>query len=320
MRKFFFCLILVASTFLHVVSRAQQLTATIIGSGAPAYNEHRANASVLISQGHTQILVDMGNGTQINLHKLGVDTRSLSALLFTHHHIDHNQEFIPLLIRSLLGRHEFKIIGPPNTVKLTETNLKLYTEDINYRMRRSNRKLSDRSNAFDARDIKGGESFKIDNINISTIKVPHSIHALAYRFDHNGRSIVVTGDMAYTDNLQALAKNADYMIIESGGMIMKNGRSRRRMRGARQGQGQQNWRAGRQSQGRPGGQRAQDRAHVNLHESSLMAKQANVKNLVYTHFGVGELDEEASLREIVKNYSGNVIFSKDLLVLNDKDK
>ncbi len=46
----------------------------------------------------------MGNGTQANLNKLGVNIRKLSALFFTHHHLDHNEEFVPIFIRSLLGK------------------------------------------------------------------------------------------------------------------------------------------------------------------------------------------------------------------------
>ena len=83
------------------------MTATIIGSGSPVHNENRASASVLVARGDTGILVDMGNGTQANLNRLGVDYRNLSALMFSHHHLDHNQEFVPLFIRSILGRHNF---------------------------------------------------------------------------------------------------------------------------------------------------------------------------------------------------------------------
>ena len=64
-----------------------QLSARIIGSGSPMFNVNRAGPSVLISANDTHILVDMGNGTQANLNKLGLKIRELSALFFTHHHI-----------------------------------------------------------------------------------------------------------------------------------------------------------------------------------------------------------------------------------------
>lgn len=304
-------ILILCSSLAHASMGSEHLTATIIGSGSPVYYEDRASASVLISKGDTHILVDMGNGTQANLNKLGVNASAFSALLFTHHHLDHNEEFVPIMVRSLLGRHDFTIIGPPNTVKLTESNLELYAEDIAYRLGRRGITLADRKSALTVRDIKGGESFDIGNIHVTTIEVPHTIHTVAYRFDYNGESIVITGDLTYSEALPKLAKNADFMIIDSGGMIMKGGRRGRRvMKGARR---NRNVQSGRRRSSRK-------RAHLNLHESSLLAKRANARNLVYTHFTPGEVDQEASLKEICKNYSGNVIFGEDLMVLSNAVK
>ena len=305
MKNLIIAVMVLASTLLNSASAAEQLTATIIGSGSPVHNENRASASVLISLGETRILLDMGNGAQANLAKAGVDIRQLSALFFTHHHLDHNEEFVPFLIRSLMGRHNFTIVGPPNTIKLTETNLDLYADDISYRLGKTKRSLADRQSAFTVRDIKGGESFTVDDIRISTVKVPHTAYAIAYRFDYQDQSIVVTGDLTYTKDLAKLAKNADFMIIDSGGMIMKASRANKRNkknlnRVAAAGKNKNSSRT---------------RAHLNLAESSLIARQANVKNLVYTHFSRGVIDKQASMQEIRSNYSANVIFAADLMLL-----
>jgi ribonuclease BN (tRNA processing enzyme) len=254
----------------------------------------------LISAGNSNVLVDMGNGTQANLNKLGVNPRNLSALLFTHHHLDHNEEFVPLFIRLLLGRDRYGIIGPPGTIQLAESNLRLYEEDISYRLGKTKRSLSDRKKALVLREVKGGESFAIGKIRASTLKVPHTIYTTAYRFDYEGRSIVVTGDLTYSENLPAFAQNADFMIIDSGGMIMNNG-----MRKSRDNKASGNKRGSR------------TRAHVNLDESSSMAEKGRVKNLVYTHFTAGDVDSEASLKQIRENYHGNVIFGQDLMIVGD---
>ncbi len=317
MKNFIILLIILSPTLVYPVSGNGQLIVTIIGSGSPIHNENRASASVLISKGSTRILIDMGNGAQANLYKLGVDIRKLSALLFTHHHLDHNEEFVPLLIRSLMGRHNFTIIGPPNTVKLTEASLKLYAEDIAYRLGKTQRTLADRQKAFIVRDIQGGESFDVGSIHVSTLKVPHAIHTIAYRFDYNSESIVITGDLTFSEDLPKLAKDADFMIIDSGGMIMIDGRGSRR--------GQKVFSQGTNVRGQGGdsGERVRTRRkrpHLNLHESSLLAKQANVRNLIYTHFTYGEIDQEASLKEIRKNYESNVIFGKDLMVISNDPK
>lgn len=306
MNGLIFGLVILSLTLVNVASGGERMTATIIGSGSPIYNENRASASVLISVGDTRVLVDMGNGTQANLFKLRVDIRELSSLLFTHHHLDHNEEFVPLLIRSLMGRHNFTIIGPPNTAKLTKAYLELYAEDISYRLGKTKRTLADRQKAVDVRDILGGESFNIGDISVSTIKVPHTIHAIAYRFDYDGQSIVITGDLTYSEDLPKLATDADFMIIDSGGMIMTGDRGKKQdMKKSLQGGG-----SGKNKK------TSRTRAHLNLAESSMLAKQAGVRYLVYTHFTSGEIDQEASLKEIRKNYSGNVIFGEDLMVIN----
>jgi len=68
-----------------------------------------------------------------------------------------------------MGRHNFTIVGPPGTVKLTKANLDLYTEDISYRMGKTKRTLADRQQAFDVRDIQGGESFTIEDIRVAAM-------------------------------------------------------------------------------------------------------------------------------------------------------
>ncbi len=302
----FSTLLLSTISLINMAKAADKLTATIIGSGSPIYNENRASASTLISAGNTHILVDMGNGTQANLNKLGFDPRDLSALVFTHHHLDHNEEFVPMFIRSLLGRNSFSIIGPPNTVKLTESNLALYNDDISYRLSKTKRTLAERKKSFDVRDLQGGESFKIDDILITTLQVPHTIHTIAYRFDYQGQSIIITGDLTYSDDLPTLAKNADFMIIDSGGMVMKDGRKKNKGKvGNKSDKNKDN-----------NNRKKKGNAHLNLAESSRMAKQANVKNLVYTHFNSTLVNTAASLKEIEKNYRGNVIFAEDLMVIN----
>ena len=174
MKKNIIILVVSFLVLLSVANAKEQLTATIIGSGSPLYNENRGSASVLVATEKTKILVDMGNGTQANLNKLGIKARELSSLILTHHHLDHNEEFVPIFIGSLLGRDNFSIFGPPNTIKFTEVNLGLYEEDISYRLGKSKRTLGERKKAFTVRDIKGGESFNVGDIHVIPFPIKHT--------------------------------------------------------------------------------------------------------------------------------------------------
>lgn len=286
-----------------------KLTATIVGSGSPVFNDERASASVLIDNGVTKILLDMGNGTQANLAKLKINDKTLDALMFTHHHLDHNEEFLPIFIHSLLGKQSFAIYGPPNTEDMSHAFITLFKQDIEYRLSKSKRRLSDREDRFVVTDLQGGESFKVGDIKVTTLKVPHTIHSLAYRFDYLGESIVVTGDLTYSDKVAAFAKEVDYLIIDSGGMQMSHTNKRKGKKANNAQASQRVRKAGKTNRN------GRVIAHLNLAESSLIASDAGVKNLVYTHFSKGIVDEEASLDIIRDSYQGKVTFAEDLIRL-----
>lgn len=274
------------------------LTATIIGSGSPKFNTERVGPSVLITYKNTQILVDMGNGTQANLNKLRLKIKDLDGLLFTHHHLDHNEEFAPIFIQSLLGGNKITIAGPKHTTSIIANILDIYEEDIEYRLSKSGRSLKSVKSNYVAKNLIGSNSFYIGDIKISYTPVNHTIATNAYRFDAGNQSIVISGDLTYSESLPILANNADYLIMDSGGAI-ELGKKRNATR----------------SNNNRSGAKTKEKAHVNLTESSQMAKEANVKNLVLTHFNFTNVDEDATSAEIRKNYIGKILYAKDLMVL-----
>lgn len=292
MTKYFAILIFFLN--FQLFSYAQnQLTATIIGSGSPKFSTERAGPSVLISYNRTHILVDMGNGAQANLEKLNIKNKDLDGLLFTHHHLDHNEEFTPVFIKTLLGGNHFDVVGPKPTTDLVHSLLKNYEEDIAYRLSKKQRSFSDVASNFSVKELTGNETFSIGDIKISSTLVNHTISTMAYRFEAGGVSIVISGDLSYSESLPKLAKQADYLIIDSGGSIELGKTSRNRT----------------SSKIRTN----KEHAHVNLYESSLMAKEAEVKNLVLTHFNFTNVDEAATSAELNKNYSGNIFYAEDLM-------
>jgi len=292
--KVFLVLFLIHLSFpIHSQEKTQQLKATIIGSGSPKFNTQRSGPSVLISYKNTHILVDMGNGTQANLSKNNTKIKEIDGLLFTHHHLDHNEEFTPIFIQSLLGGNNIIVSGPEPTTKMITNILDIYKEDINYRLSKSGREITTATKKVISRDLTGNESFTIGDIKITSTPVKHTISTLAYRFEVGNQSIVISGDLTYSKTLPILAKNADYLIMDSGGAIKLGSKVR----------------INKNSNNRKNTQKA----HVNLAESSLMAKEANVKNLVLTHFNFTDIDEEATRKEIQKNYGGNIIFAYDLM-------
>ncbi len=166
----------------------------------------------------------MGNGTQARLNELGLIPRQIEGLLLTHHHLDHNEEFGPLLMHSRMMGAKPEIAGPPTTQKLVDFTLDFYAEDIAYRLGRLGRTMRD----FDhptARELQGGERFPLGGMQVSTTRVDHTIQTVAYRFDADGQSIVISGDLSYTESLIELAHAADVLVIDSGAAIVRQGQA-----------------------------------------------------------------------------------------------
>lgn len=285
-------------TQLFAQENNNHLTATIIGSGSPKFNTERSGPSVLIAYKNTQILVDMGNGTQTNLNKNNTKIKDINGFLFTHHHLDHNEEFTPIFIQSLLGGNSIIVAGPKPTTTMVENILTIYKEDIDYRLSKSGRSLSDVKSNFTVKDLTGNTPFYIGDIKITYTLVNHTIETFAYRFDAGHESIVISGDLSYSESLPILAQNTDYLIMDAGGAI-ELGKKRNATK----------------SNHTRNSTKTTKKAHVNLAESSQMAKEAHVKNLVLTHFNFTTIDEVATTAEIRKNYSGTVIYGEDLMVL-----
>lgn len=201
MTRYLILVLLFLGTQLSAQNNINHLTATIIGSGSPKYNTERSGPSVLITYKNTQILVDMGNGTQANLNKNNTKIKMLDGLLFTHHHLDHNEEFAPIFIQSLLGGNKIIIAGPKQTASIVDNILDIYEEDIAYRLSKSDRALNDVISNFTSKNLIENTPFYIGDIKVSYTLVNHTIETLAYRFDVGDESIVISGDLTYSESL-----------------------------------------------------------------------------------------------------------------------
>ncbi|HEY3320592.1 MAG TPA: right-handed parallel beta-helix repeat-containing protein [Planctomycetota bacterium] len=268
-----------------------------IGTGCPKYDAARSGPSTTIQYNGHYFLVDMGNGTQARLHELGISPRAIDALLLTHHHLDHNEEFAPIFLGLRVAGGKVQVVGPPHTQELVDFTAKFYAEDTAYRLARRGRK-EDELPAAAVREIKGGESFELGGMKITTTKVNHSIHTVAYRFDADGQSIVISGDLSYTEGLIELARSADVLVIDSGSAIVRKG-SAAEEGGGPQGMGN-----------RPAGD--SQRAHGSLQDVCAMAQKSGAKRLVLTHIA-GEVDEAATLKAVGEHYKGEVVIGQDLL-------
>jgi ribonuclease BN (tRNA processing enzyme) len=263
---------------------------TIIGSGNPQYNPERSQPSALVQYKGVKFLVDMGNGTITNLEKLGFTGKnSPDALFLTHNHIDHNAEFIPMVHSKFMLPTTFLIAGPSPIDEMTNYTKKFYKEDLNYRMQNRGKTFDENNTNETVKVLNGGETFEYKGVRISTMEVPHSIKTIAYRFDVDGKSMVITGDLSYSSTLQKLAKDVDVLVID--GKISANNNPNKSAKESGE-------------------------AHASVEEIAKMATESNAKTMVLTHLGNQIVNSEAVSKLYADlGFKGKVIVAADFLTI-----
>ena len=280
-----------------------EFSVTIIGSGNPQYNPERSQPSALVQYKGVTFLVDMGNGTMAHLEELGLTGRNLpDALLLTHHHIDHNAEFIPMVHSKLMVPGEFLVAGPSPIDEMVSYTKTFYKEDLNYRMSGRGRTFDENNTQEIVKVLNGGEQFEYKGVKVSTLEVPHSIKTIAYRFDAGGKSIVITGDLSYTGQLKKFAKNVDVLVIDGKTASNRNGSGRTIATGRNIRQ--------------PNQDSQSVKAHASMAEIAKMAADCNAKTMVLTHLDSQPVDEDATAKRYADlGFKGKVIAGADLLTV-----
>ena len=280
---------------------------TFLGTSSMMPTKERNHSSILISYKNHGILVDCGEGTQRQLRIAGIKPSKITKLLITHWHGDHVLG-IPGLIQNLAA-HNYKntleIYGPKGSKKYLKNMLAgiVLQERLKY----------------EVKEISSGIFYKRDLI-IEALPLDHITPCLAYSFKEkdsrrininytkkfgltnhpllgslqNGKNIVYKGkkisaskattlikgkkvtivmDTAPTRNAVKIAKNSDLLITEATWskelekFVMK-------------------------------------RKHLTAELAARIAKQANAKKLILTHFSqrykdIKQLETEA--KKVFKN-------------------
>jgi len=133
--------------------------------------------------------------------------------------------------------------------------------------------------------------------------------ALAYRFDTATRSIVISGDTAYSKNVVALARGVDLFVCEAMDIAIHEGMMARAKADA--------------EAGNPNSiSRHVAETHSTTADVGRMAAEANVKTVVLTHLlpgsnraAIAEFPDTTYIEGVRQHFTGQVIVGRDLMVL-----
>jgi ribonuclease BN (tRNA processing enzyme) len=260
----------------------------------------RSNPSNLLIVDGTPIVVDCGYGTAARLVAAGVPLDQLRYIFITHHHSDHSIDYGPLVYSGWVAGLATPVdaYGPPGMEQLTEGFFEYMRQDIEIRTEDEGRvPLAEilRPHSFS----EPGVVLEIPGLRVTSTRVIHPPieDAFAYRFDAPDRSIVISGDTAYSPALAEFARGADVLVHEVMYLPGIEGLLARV----------------------PNAETLREhllQSHTTTEEVGQIAAAAGVPTLVLSHFAPGDdptITDEMWTEGIRAHYDGEIIVGRDLM-------
>ena len=207
-----------------VAAQSPQLRVTLLGTGTPLPRADRLGPSTLVEAGREKLLFDCGRGCAIRLFERRIPLREV-RLFLTHLHSDHVTGVPDLWLTGWLpapalhaggtadNRSPLWVRGPVGTNQLMAGLRQAFGGDIT--MRSAQEHLPPL--AADVADIAPGIVFENASVRVTAFAVDHGEFlkpSFGYRVDYQGRSVVISGDTRYSENLIAHASGADVIVHE----------------------------------------------------------------------------------------------------------
>lgn len=209
--------------------RPDGLHVVLVGSGSPLGDPTRLGPSTAIIAGERIFVIDVGSGSPRNLARFGVQPGAIEAVFITHFHSDHIDSLGELMLQRWAGganTSPLPVHGPSGIERVVNGFNEAYAQDKVYRVAHHGVETTPPSGAGGvavpfrtAGLVPSGQITLIDEggLKVSAFSVVHSPvePAVGYRFEYKGRSVTLTGDTAYSENLVANAKGTDLLIAEA---------------------------------------------------------------------------------------------------------
>ncbi len=188
---------------------------TLLGTGSPIPSPDRAGSANLIEAGPHRLLVDCGRGVVMRLAAAGALPGMLSHVFLTHLHSDHVTDFNDLITTRWAMSpvdNPLTVTGPPGTQRFTDRTLAMLEDDIGYRI--AHHDDLNWQPGVNVDEVHDGVAWERDGVRVVAAPTDHRPvdPTVGYRFEHEGRSIVLAGDTIPCEGLDRLLANADVYV------------------------------------------------------------------------------------------------------------
>ena len=294
-----------------------------LGTSAAQPTENRGLSCICLERDGEILMFDAGESAQISYMKSGLGWNKKMKIFVTHLHGDHCVGILGLLqTMSMQNRTEtLEIFGPSGIDEFIAANIKVLNFGLSFPVL--------------INIIKDEKIIDNEKFSIHTCKANHSVIAYSYLFEEKdkpgrfnvdkakelgipegvlwnklqngteinnngdiikpeqvlgekrpGIKVGISGDTMPTKELEEFFKDCDYLVFDSTFLEEQK-------------------------------QRAQDTCHSTAKQAAILGKNANVKNLILTHFSARYKDESGHLNE-AKEIHNSVITAKDHLEIEIK--
>ena len=265
-----------------------------LGTGMPRPDPTRQGPSLAVVANGQAYIVDAGTGvvrqaTAAYLHGVSaLQPNRLDIAFLTHLHSDHTLGLPDLILTPWVMRRNvpLRLYGPVGTKAMVKGIQAAYAEDIDLRIHGLEHNPPTGQEVI-VHEIHPGVIYQDENVKVTAFAVKHGSwkEALGYRFDADGKSIVVSGDTRPTESVIQACNGCDVLIHEAYINAL-------------------------------GGQEYFSSFHTSAEQLGKIAAKANPKLLIVTHFMGGPRPDPAELiQEIHKNFKGPVDVANDLDVI-----
>jgi len=283
-----FCLATAVNSFSQTAAlRTKVIT---LGTGTPNPDPNRFGPSTAIVVDGVPYIVDCGPGVVRRAVAAGINVALLNRLFITHLHSDHTTGYADFVFTpGVIGRKEpLRVFGPKGISSMNDHILQAYRDDYEIRINGLEKGDSMSYKVF-VNEIDEGVVYKDERVTVTAFSVRHGTwpQAFGYKFVTPDRSIVISGDCTYSEQIIKQCNGCDILVHE---VYSEDGYSRRSPQ----------WKS------------YHAEFHTSTSQLAAIANKGKPKLLVLTHQLIWDSSEEKLLQEIKSKYSGKVVSAKDL--------
>ncbi|MGE3986687.1 MBL fold metallo-hydrolase [Pseudorhodoplanes sp.] len=204
---------------------APDITVTLLGTGSPIVEpgsfggkmpQGRAGAMTLVRAGEETLLFDAGRGVVERLYQANTKASDLTAVFLTHFHSDH---IVGLPDLWLTGRLRLAwgsrtkvldVYGPAGNAQFIFELAKAYDADVKARSTEPHAGIAGHEFKQD------GVVYDRNGVRVTAFTVDHgpTKPSVGYRVDYNGRSVLISGDTRYDENVIKHGTGVDLLLHE----------------------------------------------------------------------------------------------------------